>query len=124
MREQDASFDRRFEGFKEYLEPFDHNVFAQMIKHKSGYDNEDEIMLMIKVMNDMNRNANETGDWQTSLPTLLSYAGRSTESIRIYTRQQKLPYCLQRQRTLMSRMRYVRISSAITGKMVKNYGSS
>ena len=69
MREQDASFDRRFEGFKEYLEPFDHNVFAQMIKHKSGYDNEDEIMLMIKVMNDMNRNANETGDWQTVYPS-------------------------------------------------------
>lgn len=69
VREQDASFDRRFEGFKEYLEPFDHNVFAQMIKHKSGYDNEDEIMLMIKVMNDMNRNANETGDWQTVYPS-------------------------------------------------------
>lgn len=69
VREQDASFDRRFEGFKEYLEPFDHNVFAQMIKHRSGYDNEDEIMLMIKVMNDMNRNADETGDWQTVYPS-------------------------------------------------------
>ena len=69
VREQDASFDRRFEGFKEYLEPFDHNVFAQMIRHRSGYDNEDEIVLMIKVMNDMNRNANETGDWQTVYPS-------------------------------------------------------
>jgi len=69
VREQDASFDRRFEGFKEYLEPFDHNVFAQLIKHRSGYDNEDEIVLMIKVMNDMNRNADETGDWQTVYPS-------------------------------------------------------
>ena len=69
VREQDASFDRRFEGFKEYLEPFDHNVFAQMIRHRSGYDNEDEIVLMIKVMNDMNRNADETGDWQTVYPS-------------------------------------------------------
>lgn len=69
VREQDASFDRRFEGFKEYLEPFDHNVFAEMIKHRSGYDNEDEILLMIKVMYDMNRNASETGDWQTIYPS-------------------------------------------------------
>lgn len=69
VREQDASFDRRFEGFKEYLEPFDHNVFAQIIRSKSGYDNDDEIVLMIKVMNDMNRNASETGDWQTVYPS-------------------------------------------------------
>lgn len=69
VREQDASFDRRFEGFKEYLEPFDHNVFAEIIKNRSGYDNDDEIVLMIKVMNDMNRNANETGDWQTVYPS-------------------------------------------------------
>ena len=69
VREQDASFDRRFEGFKEYLEPFDHNVFARMIKQRSGYDNEDEIVLMIKAMNDMNRSADDTGDWQTVYPS-------------------------------------------------------
>lgn len=69
VREQDASFDRRFEGFKEFLKPFDREVLADIIKTKSGYDDEDEITLMIKAMNDMNRNSNETGDWQTVYPS-------------------------------------------------------
>ena len=69
VREQDASFDRRFEGFKEYLEPFDRQIFAGLIKKQSGYDDDGEIMLMIRAMNDINKKASETGDWQTVYPS-------------------------------------------------------
>ncbi|MDD6255648.1 MAG: AAA family ATPase [Eubacteriales bacterium] len=69
VREQDVSFDRRFEGFKEYLDFFGEDVFAGMIAKKSGYTNTDEIMLMIRVMKDMNKAAEETGDWQTVYPS-------------------------------------------------------
>lgn len=69
VREQDVSFDRRFEGFKEYLDFFREDVFAEMIQKKSGYKDVDEILLMIKVMKDMNKSAEETGDWQTVYPS-------------------------------------------------------
>ena len=69
VREQDVSFDRRFEGFKEYLDFFREDVFAEMIRKKSGYTDVDEILLMIKVMKDMNKSAEETGDWQTVYPS-------------------------------------------------------
>lgn len=55
VREQDVSFDRRFEGFKEYLDFFREDVFADMISKKSGYTDMDEILMMIKVMKDMNK---------------------------------------------------------------------
>ncbi len=69
VREQDASFDRRFEGFKEYLDFFREDVFADMISRKSGYGDTDEILLMIRVMKDMNKSADETGDWQVVYPS-------------------------------------------------------
>lgn len=71
VREQDVSFDRRFEGFKEYLDFFKEEVFADMIGRKSGYTDTDEILLMIKVMKDMNKSAEETGDWQTIYPSAI-----------------------------------------------------
>ena len=40
-----------------------------MIRKKSGYTDVDEILLMIKVMKDMNKSAEETGDWQTVYPS-------------------------------------------------------
>lgn len=69
VREQDVSFDRRFEGFKEYLDFFKEDVFADMISKKSGYKDHDEILIMIRVMKDMNKSAEETGDWQTVYPS-------------------------------------------------------
>ncbi len=69
VREQDVSFDRRFEGFKEYLDFFRGDVFADMISRKSGYKDTDEILMMIKVMKDMNENPEQTGDWQTIYPS-------------------------------------------------------
>ena len=69
VREQDVSFDRRFEGFKEYLDFFKEDVFADMIRRKSGYEDTDEILMMIKVMKEMNKSAEETGDWQTIYPS-------------------------------------------------------
>ena len=71
VREQDVSFDRRFEGFKEYLDFFREDVFADMISKKSGYTDMDEILMMIKVMKDMNKSAEETGDWQTIYPSAI-----------------------------------------------------
>lgn len=71
VREQDVSFDRRFEGFKEYLDFFREDVFADMIRRKSGYEDTDEILMMIKVMKDMNKSADETGDWQTIYPSAI-----------------------------------------------------
>ena len=40
-----------------------------MISRKSGYKDTDEILMMIKVMKDMNKNAEQTGDWQTIYPS-------------------------------------------------------
>ncbi len=71
VREQDVSFDRRFEGFKEYLDFFKEDVFADMIRRKSGYEDTDEILMMIKVMKEMNKSAEETGDWQTIYPSAI-----------------------------------------------------
>lgn len=69
VREQDVSFDRRFEGFKEYLDFFREDVFAEMISKKSGYKDLDEILLMIRVMKDMNKSSEELGDWQIVYPS-------------------------------------------------------
>ena len=48
---------------------FREDVFAEMRRKKSGYTDVDEILLMIKVMKDMNKSAEETGDWQTVYPS-------------------------------------------------------
>ena len=42
-----------------------------MIRRKSGYEDTDEILMMIKVMKDMNKSADETGDWQTIYPSAI-----------------------------------------------------
>ena len=52
-----------------YNDFFGEDVFAGMIAKKSGYTNTDEILLMIRVMKDMNKAAEETGDWQTVYPS-------------------------------------------------------
>ena len=58
-------------SFKEYLDFFREDVFADMISKKSGYTDMDEILMMIKVMKDMNKSAEETGDWQTIYPSAI-----------------------------------------------------